>query len=72
MQRKLKRGDQVMVHPDISGPASGRLGFASGNQVDGHHEILDRPPGRDARLLGYIEPEYLWIPLVEPTRRRVQ
>jgi hypothetical protein len=73
MERKLKRGDQVMVSPDISGPASGRLGFASGNKVDGHYEILDRSPDQPRpQVLGYIEPDYLWVPLVPPDRRQVR
>lgn len=56
--RKVRKGDQVLVSPHISGPASGRLGFASGNEKDGHLEILDRHPDEPgAELLGWFDPD---------------
>lgn len=69
---ELRKGDQVLVKPHISGPASGRLGFASGDQHNGHYEVLDQKPGsKEATTLGWFEPDDLLLrPAGNRSRRK--
>jgi hypothetical protein len=61
-----KRGDQVLVSPNVSGPAAGRPGCASGAKADGHYEILDRHPSlHGAQLIGWFDADDL-LPRLAP------